>query len=77
MYFTIVSEITNVETIAKGRSIRSLARLRAQHGGSNWRKMKGVALVELANGRTRRAEVHWYEAHGVGKKDFKIKRFLD
>lgn len=77
MQFTIVSEISRVETIAKGRGIRTLAHLRARYGGSNWRKMKGVAQVELINGHIRRAEVHWYEAHGIGRKGFKIKRFLD
>jgi len=77
MYFTVVSEITNVEVIAKGRGIRSLSRLKAAFGGSNWRKMKGVATVELHNGHRRRAEVHWYEAHGIGRKWLKIKQLLD
>jgi hypothetical protein len=77
MHFTIVSDITQVEIIAKGRGIRSLPRLRADYGGSNWRKMKGIATVELFNGHRRRAEVHWYEAHGIGRKEFKIKGFID
>jgi len=77
MHFTIAGDISQVETIAKGRGIRSLARLRAAFGGSNWRKMKGVATVELADGHRRRAEIHWYEAHGIGRKWLKIKRFLD
>ena len=77
MHFTIVGDISQVETIAKGRGIRSLARLRAAFGGSNWRKMKGVATVELESGHMRRAEIHWYEAHGIGRKWLKIKRFLD
>lgn len=77
MYFTIVGDISQIETIAKGRGIRSLARLRATFGGSNWRKMKGLAVVELQGGQQRRAEVHWYEAHGIGRKWLKIKRFLD
>ena len=77
MYFRIVSEITGIEVIAKGRGIRTLPELRAKYGPGNWRKMKGVAVVELANGHTRRAEVHWYEAHGIGRKGFKVKRFLD
>jgi hypothetical protein len=59
MYFTIVSEIESTEVIAKGRGIHSLRQLRASFGGSNWRKMKGVATVELDNGALRRAEVHW------------------
>ena len=77
MYFEIVGAVTEVETIASGRGIRALARLRKRYGGRRWRKLKGVATVRLASGRTRRAEVHWYEAHGVGRKGWKIKRFLD
>lgn len=77
MYFEIVGEVTEVETIASGRSIRTLARLRKRYGGRRWRKLKGVATVRLASGRVRRTEVHWYEAHGVGRKGWKIKRFLD
>lgn len=77
MHFRIVSDITDVETIARGATIRSLAKLRKKHGRGRWRKQKGRARVQLANGRQRIAEVHWYEAHGIGKKDFKIKKFLD
>jgi hypothetical protein len=77
MYFTIVGEITDIETIAKGRGIRTLRHLRTRYGPGTWRKMKGVATVELANGQMRQAEIHWYEAHGVGRKGFKIKQFLD
>ena len=76
MYFEIVGEITNVETIAVGTSIRDIARLREEFGPGRWRKMKGLATVRLANGRICRAEVHWYEAHGIGKKKMKIKRIL-
>ena len=77
MHFELVSEITDVATIASGRAIRDLARLRRQHGTGRWRKLKGVAAVRLSNGRVRRAEVHWYEAHGIGRVKMKIKRFLD
>jgi len=77
MHFTIAGDIRQIETIATGRGIRTLADLRAEYGGRNWRKMKGVALVELLNGHRRLAEVHWYEAHGIGRKKLKIKRFLD
>ncbi len=77
MYFEIVGAATEVETIASGRGIKTLARLRKRYGGRRWRKLKGVATVRLASGRIRRAEVHWYEAHGVGRKGWKIKRFLD
>jgi hypothetical protein len=77
MYFEIVSEIANVEIIAKGRGVRTRSELSAKYGPGSWRKMKGVGVVELANGRRHRAEIHWYEAHGIGRKAFKIKRLLD
>ncbi len=77
MYFEIVGEVTGVETIASGRGIKTVARLRKRYGGRRWRKLKGVATIRLASGRVRQAEVHWYEAHGVGRKGWKIKRFLD
>jgi hypothetical protein len=77
MYFEIVSEITEVETIAAGSKIRELARLRKQFGKGRWRKLKGVATVRLTNGRIREVELHWYEAHGIGKRKLKIKRYLD
>ncbi len=77
MYFEIVGEVTGVETIASGRGIKTVARLRKRYGGRRWRKLKGVATVHRASGRVRQAEVHWYEAHGVGRKGWKIKRFLD
>jgi len=66
-----------IETIAIGRSIRELARLRKHYGGGRWRKRKGLAFVELSNGMIRQVELHWYEASGIGKKEFKIKRFLE
>jgi len=77
MYFEIIGAIGETETIAAGPSIRDLARLREQYGGAHWRKLKGVATVRLASGRIRRVELHWYEAHGVGKRKIKIKRYLD
>lgn len=77
MYFEIVGPITAVETIAAGRSIRQLWRLRRRHGQGRWRKLKGTATVRLASGEVRRAEIHWYEAHGIGRVRHKIKRFLD
>ena len=78
MDFELVSEITNVETIAAGTGVRERARLRKQYGGGRWRKLKGVARVRLKSGRIRLAEVHWYEAHGIGKREFKLKLpFLD
>ena len=77
MFFKIVSQITNIEVIAQGQGVKSSNRLRARYGGSRWRKMKGEADVELGDGSIRRAEIHWYESHGVGRRDFKIKRYLD
>lgn len=77
MHFEVVGEIGNVETIAVGGRIRDIMRLRKQFGDGRWRKLKGVAIVKLASGRTAKAEVHWYEAHGIGKKKMKIKRFLE
>lgn len=76
--FELVSEITDIEIIAVSKSIRDLARLNRMHGKGRWRKLKGVANAELPSGRIRLAEVHWYEAHGIGKKEMKIKLpFLD
>lgn len=76
--FEIVSEISDVETIATGTSVRDRARLRKQYGRARWRKVKGVAKVRLPSSRIRLAEIHWYEAHGIGKKEFKLKLpFLD
>lgn len=77
MTFEIVGEITVVETIASGRGIRDLKRLRKNYGKGRWRKMKGMARVRLASGRIRLAELHWYEAHGIGKKEIKRKCYLD
>lgn len=77
MHFEIVGYITDVDVIATGRGIRRLKQLRKGHGGRRWRKLKGNATVRLLNGSIRRAEIHWYEAHGVGRKGLKIKRFLD
>ncbi|MEM2126318.1 MAG: hypothetical protein QXQ53_07985 [Candidatus Methanosuratincola sp.] len=76
-HFEIIGEIDKIETIAVGRSIRDLERLRQQYGPGRWRKLKGVALVRLRSGEIRKAEIHWYEAHGLGRKKLKIKRFLD
>ena len=77
MYFEIVGEITDVETIATGSSIRDIARLRKRYGHGRWRKLKGKATVRLPNGLLCRAELHWYEAHGIGRVKVKIKRYLD
>lgn len=77
MPFEIVGEISQIETIAVGRRIRDLPRLRRLYGTGRWRKLKGVALVQLRSGTVRRAEVHWYEAHGIGRKEIKRKRYVD
>jgi hypothetical protein len=76
MYFTILGDIANAETIAAGSAIREIARLRKRYGRGRWRKRKGVANVRLTDGSVQRAEIHWYEASGIGKREFKIKRFL-
>ena len=73
----ILGEVVDVEVIASGKGIRDLSRLRRLYGRGRWRKMKGVARIRLLNGEVRRAELHWYEAHGIGKKEIKRKRFLD
>ncbi len=77
MYFRILGGITDVETIATGSGIRELARLRRRYGRGRWRKRKGAAEVELPGGLRRLAELHWYEAAGIGQHEFKIKRYLD
>ena len=77
MYFEILGELSDVQVIARGPSVRERARLRKQFGQGRWRKLKGIATVRLANGRIRTVELHWYEAHGVGKKKLKIKHYLD
>lgn len=77
MHFEIIGAIDGVETIATGRRIRQLKRLEELYGKGRWRKMKGEALIRLVSGVLRRADLHWYEAHGVGKRNMKFKRYLD
>ena len=76
MDFEIIGPIRDIETFAVGSSIRELPRLRRVYGAARWRKRKGLARVRLSDGTLQEAEVHWYEAHGVGRKEMKIKRFL-
>ena len=76
MHFEILSSIAEAETIAAGSGIRELARLRKRYGRGRWRKRKGLAEVRLNSGEIVRAEIHWYEASGIGKREFKIKRLL-
>ncbi len=76
MQFEIVGEISGIETFATGSGIREIARLRKVYGRGRWRKRKGIARVRLPGGSIRPAEVHWYEAAGIGRKEFKIKHLL-
>ena len=76
MDFEIISDIRHPETIAQGFRIRELKRLQKVYGSGRWRKRKGEATIRLADGTMINAEVHWYEAHGIGKREFKIKRYL-
>jgi hypothetical protein len=77
MDFELVGDVTDIETIATASAIRELPRLRRLCGKGRWRKMKRVARIRMRDGRIRLAEFHWYEAHGIGKKEFKRKRYLD
>ena len=77
MDFEVIGEIAEIEVIARGHGIRELKRLRPAYGGVNWRKLKGVAQIRTSNGALRRAEIHWYEAHGIGKREIKRKYYLD
>ncbi len=77
MQFEIIGKIKNQETFATGKGIRELRRLQRVYGKGKWRKRKGAAQIKLANGSIVLAELHWYEATGIGKKEFKIKRYLD
>ena len=75
--FEIIGNITGREVIAQGVGINELSELRREYGGGNWRKCKGEAMIALPGGRIRKAELHWYEAHGIGKRRMKRKRYLD
>lgn len=77
MYFEIISEISEIKPIAVGSQIRALKRLRKQFGRGRWSKLKGIAHVKFESSRIRRVELHWYQAHGTGKRKIKIKRYLD
>ncbi len=76
MFFKILGKIENIEIISKGRGIRDLRRIRKIYGKGIWRKLKGIATIKLRNGKVKIAELHWYEAHGIGKKEIKRKRYL-
>jgi hypothetical protein len=77
MHFEIVGDILDIEIIAAGKGIRILPLLRKRYGAGRWRKMKGVTSIRLPDGSVRKVELHWFEAHGIGKKKMRIKRFLD
>lgn len=77
MDFTVIGEIEDVETFAAGRGIRELRRLRRKYGPGRWRKRKGIATVRLSDGFVARAELHWYEATGIGRRELKIRRYIE
>lgn len=77
MNFDIIDKITEIEIIAKGTGIRELNRLKKFYGLGNWKKMKGIARIRLSSGKIRLAELHWYEVHGIGKKEIKRKKYLE
>jgi hypothetical protein len=77
VFFKIVGRISDVQKIASGKGLRERRRLRKLYGGQRWRKLKGTAVVKLEGGTICQAEVHWYEAHGIGAREFKIKRILE
>ena len=77
MHFKIIGEIRNIETITTGRGIRELRRLNRIYGKSTWRKLKGFAKIIISDGTIKLAELHWYEGHGKGKKELKIKKYLE
>jgi hypothetical protein len=77
VHFDIVGAIEDIETIARGTGVRVRKHLSKTYGRGRWRKRKGTATVRLPNSKLRRVELHWYEAHGIGRRDFKIKAYLD
>jgi hypothetical protein len=77
MHFEILGDVSDIETIATGQGVRERKRLKRAYGQGRWRKLKGIASVKLRTGEVRIAELHWYEATGIGRKEFKIKRFID
>jgi hypothetical protein len=77
MHFELIGKIEDIQTIAIGGRIRDIMRIQRRYGPGRWRKLKGVAIVRLSSGSMRKAEIHWYEAHGIGRKNMKIKKLLD
>jgi len=76
MKFEVLGPIKDIEVMATGSGIRVLSHLRKAYGRGRWRKLKGIATVRLPNGTLRKVELHWYEAHGIGKRDMKIKHYF-
>ena len=77
MFFELIGDLKEIKTIAVGSSIRDVVRLRKTYGRGRWRKLKGIALVRLEDGTEWNAELHWYEAHGIGKREMRVKELLD
>jgi hypothetical protein len=77
MNFRITSEISQIQTIATGTAIRERKRLQKLYGKGRWRKRKDIAEIQFSDGDSCVAEIRWYEAHGIGAKEHKIKRILD
>lgn len=75
--FQLIGKVDNIEIIAVGNGIRDVARLQKLYGKGRWRKLKGIGLVQLVDGAICTAELHWYEAHGIGKREMKVKQLLD
>lgn len=76
MQFELLGPIMQIETFAVGSGIREIERLRKFYGRGRWRKRKGIARIRLSDGSIYLAEIHWYEATGIGRKEYKIKRFV-
>jgi hypothetical protein len=77
MWFELLESITEIETIAVGSSIREVGRLRKRYGAGRWLKRKGLGKIRLADGTICEAELHWYEAHGIGKREIRIKHLWE
>lgn len=77
MKYEIIGQIENIEVISVGTGIRNLAQIEKAYGSGKWRKLKGRAHVRLPNGKIRSVELHWYEAHGIGRKNIKIKCYVE
>ena len=75
--FEVIGQIEQIQSIAIGNRIREIDRLRKAFGAGRWRKLKGIAVVRFEDGTIHRVELHWYEAHGIGRKKLKIKEYLD